>query len=55
MIDLQESGRYIVSGTTLEDRYAVRVAITNHRSQTDDFTALAEDCARFGDALAAQA
>jgi glutamate/tyrosine decarboxylase-like PLP-dependent enzyme len=55
VIELQESGRYIVSSTTLEDRYAVRVAITNHRSQMHDFTALAEDCVRFGDRIAASA
>ena len=55
VIELQESGRYIVSSTTLEGRYAVRVAITNHRSQMHDFTALAEDCVRFGDRIAANA
>jgi hypothetical protein len=55
VIELQESGRYIVSSTTLDGRYAVRVAITNHRSQTHDFTALAEDCVRFGDRIAANA
>jgi glutamate/tyrosine decarboxylase-like PLP-dependent enzyme len=55
VIELQESGRYIVSSTTLDDRYAVRVAITNHRSQMHDFTALAEDCVRFGDRIAANA
>jgi aromatic-L-amino-acid/L-tryptophan decarboxylase len=55
VIELQESGRYIVSSTVLDGRYALRVAITNHRSQMDDFTALAEDCVRFGDQLAADA
>ena len=55
VIELQESGRYIVSSTTLDGRYAVRVAITNHRSQMHDFTALAEDCVRFGDRIAANA
>jgi aromatic-L-amino-acid/L-tryptophan decarboxylase len=55
VIELQESGRYIVSSTTLDGRYAVRVAITNHRSQIHDFTALAEDCVRFGDRIAANA
>jgi glutamate/tyrosine decarboxylase-like PLP-dependent enzyme len=53
VIELQESGRYIVSSTVLDGRYALRVAITNHRSQMGDFTALAEDCVRFGDQLAA--
>jgi aromatic-L-amino-acid decarboxylase len=55
VIELQESGRYIVSSTVLDEKYALRVAITNHRSQMDDFTALAEDCVRFGDRLAAGA
>ena len=51
VIELQESGRYIVSSTVLDGRYALRVAITNHRSQMADFTALSEDCVRFGDQL----
>ena len=54
VIELQESGRYIVSGTLLDAQYALRVAITNHRSQMEDFDALAEDCVRFGDRLASQ-
>lgn len=55
VVELQESGLYIVSSTVLCGRYALRVAITNHRSQMDDFTALAEDCVRFGDQLASEA
>ena len=55
VIELQESGRYIVSSTVLEGQYALRVAITNHRSRMEDFTALANDCVRFGDQLAAEA
>jgi glutamate/tyrosine decarboxylase-like PLP-dependent enzyme len=54
VVELQESGRYIVSSTVLDRRYALRVAITNHRSQMDDFAALAEDCVGFGDQLAPQ-
>jgi glutamate/tyrosine decarboxylase-like PLP-dependent enzyme len=54
VIELQESGRYVVSGTVLDERYALRVAITNHRSQMEDFTALAADCVHFGDQVAAQ-
>jgi aromatic-L-amino-acid/L-tryptophan decarboxylase len=52
LIELQESGRYIVSSTVLDGRYALRVAITNHRSRMEDFAALAEDCVSFGDRLA---
>ena len=55
LIELQESGGYIVSSTTLAGRYALRVAITNHRSRIDDFTALAEDCVRLGDRLSGHA
>jgi aromatic-L-amino-acid/L-tryptophan decarboxylase len=51
VIALQESGRYIVSSTVLEGQYALRVAITNHRSRMEDFDALAADCVRFGDRL----
>jgi aromatic-L-amino-acid decarboxylase len=54
VIELQESGRYIVSSTALDGRYALRLAITNHRSRMEDFAALAEDCVRFGDKLAAR-
>ena len=28
------------SGTTIKGKYAIRVAITNHRSQQEDFDAL---------------
>jgi glutamate/tyrosine decarboxylase-like PLP-dependent enzyme len=55
LIELQESGGYIVSSTTLGGRYALRVAITNHRSRMDDFTALAEESVRLGDRLSGQA
>jgi glutamate/tyrosine decarboxylase-like PLP-dependent enzyme len=55
LIELQESGGYIVSSTTLGGRYALRVAITNHRSRMDDLTALAEECVRLGDRLSGQA
>ena len=55
VIELQESGRYIVSSTVLEGRYALRVAITNHRSRMEDFTALAEKCVQLGDLLRAEA
>ena len=51
VITLQESGRYIVSSTVLNGLYALRVAITNHRSRMEDFAALAADCIGFGDQL----
>jgi glutamate/tyrosine decarboxylase-like PLP-dependent enzyme len=51
VIALQESGRYIVSSTVLQGRYALRVAITNHRSRMEDFATLARDCVHFGDQI----
>jgi aromatic-L-amino-acid decarboxylase len=43
VVRLQESGRFIVSGTVLDGTYAIRMANTNHRSRMEDFEALAED------------
>jgi aromatic-L-amino-acid decarboxylase len=43
VLRLQESGRFIVSGTVLDGIYAIRVANTNHRSRMEDFDALAND------------
>jgi hypothetical protein len=36
------------SGTTLHGRYAVRVAITNHRSRRADFDLLVSEVQRIG-------
>jgi aromatic-L-amino-acid decarboxylase len=49
---LQESGRFVVSGTTLHGAYALRVAITNHRSRREDFAALAAATVATGRRLA---
>jgi aromatic-L-amino-acid/L-tryptophan decarboxylase len=54
VVELQESGLYIVSGTVLEGRYALRIANTNHRSRMDDFDSLVADVVRFGDRLASE-
>lgn len=54
VIELQNSGLYIVSGTEIGGRFAIRLAITNHRSRMGDFDALARDCVRLGDQLAEQ-
>jgi aromatic-L-amino-acid/L-tryptophan decarboxylase len=40
LLRIQESGLAVPSGTVLGGRYAIRVAITNHRSRTEDFEAL---------------
>jgi aromatic-L-amino-acid/L-tryptophan decarboxylase len=52
LLRLQESGLYVVSGTLLDNRYAIRVANTNHRSRMEDFDALAADCVRLGRGIA---
>lgn len=40
---IQESGRFVISGTTLAGGdFALRIAVTNHRSRREDFTALAD-------------
>lgn len=40
LLRLQERGIAVPSGTTIRGRYAIRVAITNHRSTDADFDAL---------------
>jgi glutamate/tyrosine decarboxylase-like PLP-dependent enzyme len=40
LLRIQESGLAVPSGTVLGGRYAIRVAITNHRSRIEDFDAL---------------
>jgi aromatic-L-amino-acid/L-tryptophan decarboxylase len=52
LLRLQESGLYVVSGTLLDGRYAIRVANTNHRSRMEDFDALAADCVLLGRGIA---
>ncbi|WP_233581077.1 pyridoxal-dependent decarboxylase [Acidipila sp. EB88] len=43
VLRVQESGRFLISGTTLASGdYAIRVSITNHRSRLEDFDALVE-------------
>ncbi len=45
---LQEQGIATPSYTVLNDRYAIRVAITNHRSTRKDFDCLVEASIRLG-------
>jgi len=42
LVRLQESGVAMPSGTVLEGRYAIRCAITNHRSRRADFEILVD-------------
>jgi glutamate/tyrosine decarboxylase-like PLP-dependent enzyme len=42
LMQVQEQGTAVPSGTVLDGRFAIRVAITNHRSRREDFDALVE-------------
>ncbi len=51
---VQEGGEFIVSGTTLASgSFAIRAAITNHRSRMDDFGELVKAIVAIGRALTA--
>lgn len=51
LIRLHESGVAAPSSTILNGQYALRVAITNHRSRREDFELLAREVVRLGQAL----
>jgi aromatic-L-amino-acid decarboxylase len=48
LVRLQESGVAMPSGTVLESRYALRCAITNHRSRRADFDMLVDAVGSLG-------
>lgn len=48
LLRLQESGAAAPSSTTLNNRYALRVAITNHRTRREDLEFLVEQTLRLG-------
>ena len=48
VLRLQESGRFVVSGTVLDGTYAIRMANTNHRSRMEDFDSLAKEVVVLG-------
>jgi len=48
LMRLHESGVAVPSYTTLDRRFAIRVAITNHRSRRADFALLVREVARLG-------
>lgn len=55
LLRLQESGRFVVSGTTLAGgAFALRVAITNHRSRQSDFAELVQAVVVAGQQMASQ-
>jgi len=53
LVELQESGAAVVSGTTLNGRYVMRAGHTNHRSRREDFEVLVGEVVRIGEELAA--
>jgi len=52
VIRLQEGGIAVPSGTRVRGRYAIRCAITNHRSRWEDFELLVQAVQRIGQELA---
>ena len=48
LIRLQESGTAVPSNTRLNGKFAIHVAITNHRSRREDFDLLVEETVRIG-------
>jgi glutamate/tyrosine decarboxylase-like PLP-dependent enzyme len=55
VVELQEQGIAVLSGTTLRDRYVLHAAHCNHRSRREDFEALIREVVRVGQELSAPA
>jgi glutamate/tyrosine decarboxylase-like PLP-dependent enzyme len=53
VVELQEQGTAVLSGTTLRGRYALHAAHCNHRSRREDFDVLVREVVRIGQALGA--
>jgi aromatic-L-amino-acid decarboxylase len=53
IVRLHESGVAVPSYTVLDGRYAIRVCITNHRTQTSDLDLLVHEVVRLGRELSA--
>jgi hypothetical protein len=53
-MQLHEQGIAAPSYTTLQSRYCLRVAISNHRSRQEDFDLLAGEVVRIGHELVVQ-
>jgi glutamate/tyrosine decarboxylase-like PLP-dependent enzyme len=52
IIELQEQGIAVLSGTTITGKYVLRVGHTNHRSRREDFDILVREVVRIGRELA---
>jgi len=53
MVELQEQGIAVLSGTLINGKRVLRVANTNHRSRREDFEVLVKEVRRIGNKLAA--
>jgi aromatic-L-amino-acid/L-tryptophan decarboxylase len=51
MLRIQESGLAVLTDTTIRGRHALRVAICNHRTQTEDLDLLVDEVLRIGAGL----
>ncbi|TRO43686.1 amino acid decarboxylase, partial [Candidatus Bathyarchaeota archaeon] len=51
VIELQEQGVAVLSGTVIEGKYVLRLANTNHRSRREDFDLLIREVMRIGKEL----
>jgi glutamate/tyrosine decarboxylase-like PLP-dependent enzyme len=49
MVELQEQGIAVVSGTRIHGNFVLRLAHTNHRTRMEDFEVLAREVVRVGD------
>jgi glutamate/tyrosine decarboxylase-like PLP-dependent enzyme len=52
LLRVQESGIAVVSSTVLEGRFALRAAITNHRSRREDFDIFVQALTEIGEHVA---
>jgi glutamate/tyrosine decarboxylase-like PLP-dependent enzyme len=52
LLRLQESGLAVPSSTTLNGKFAIRAAITNHRSRREDFDLMVDEILKIGRELA---
>lgn len=48
LVELQEQGIAVLSGTTINNKYVLRAAHTNHRSRREDFELLVREVIRIG-------
>jgi glutamate/tyrosine decarboxylase-like PLP-dependent enzyme len=52
VVELQERGIAVPTGTAIRGRYVLHVANTNHRSRREDFDHLVRETIRLGEELA---